>query len=55
MAMGVIATVDQWVGVKTLRLGEASVIGNMEYSKLTHAAIFGYALFSEIPDFYTLV
>jgi len=54
LAMGVLATVGQWVGVKALRLGEASVVGNMEYSKLIYAAILGYVLFGEIPDAYTL-
>lgn len=55
IAMGVLATIGQWVGVKALRLGEASVVGNMEYSKLIYAAILGYTLFGEIPDVYTLV
>ncbi len=55
LAMGVLATVGQWVGVKALRLGEASVIGNMEYTKLVYAAILGYLLFGEVPDFYTVI
>jgi len=55
LAMGILATIGQWIGVKALRLGEASVVGNMEYSKLIYAAILGYALFSEIPDAYTLI
>jgi len=54
VSMGVVATLGQWVGVKSLRLGEASVVGNMEYSKLIYAAILGYALFDEVPDVYTL-
>ncbi|MEP1206790.1 MAG: DMT family transporter [Rhizobiaceae bacterium] len=55
LSMGVLATMGQWVGVKALRLGEVSVIGNMEYSKLIYAALLGYLLFSEIPDAYTLL
>ncbi|VAW22689.1 Permease of the drug/metabolite transporter (DMT) superfamily [hydrothermal vent metagenome] len=55
LAMGVLATIGQWVGIKALRIGEASVISNMEYSKLIYAAILGYALFGEIPDIYTWV
>ena len=27
LAMGILATIGQWVGVKALRLGEASVVG----------------------------
>ncbi|AZV79040.1 DMT family transporter [Parasedimentitalea marina] len=55
LAMGGLATVGQWVGINALRLGEASVIGNMEYSKLIYAAILGYAVFGEMPDIYTVL
>jgi len=55
LAMGGLATVGQWVRINALRLGEASVIGNMEYSKLIYAAILGYAVFGEMPDVYTVL
>lgn len=55
LAMGVLATVGQWVGVRALRLGEASIIGNIQYTQLIYATILGYALFDEIPDAYTLI
>ena len=55
LAMGVIAAAANWIGVKALRLGEASVIGNIQYMQLAYAAILGFALFSEIPDIYTIV
>ncbi|WP_238321690.1 DMT family transporter [Halocynthiibacter namhaensis] len=55
LAMGGIATLGQWIGVKALRMGEASVIGNVEYVKLIWAAGFGYVLFGEVPDAYALV
>ena len=55
MAMGVIATVANWVGVKALRLGEASVIGNIQYTQLVYAAILGIFLFDEVPDIYTII
>jgi drug/metabolite transporter (DMT)-like permease len=54
LAMGVLATVGQWVGVKALRLGEASVIGNIQYMQLIYAAILGYFVFNEVPDIYTI-
>ena len=54
LSMGVVATTGQWVGIKALRLGEASFIGNIQYTQLVYAAIFGYVFFSEIPDIYTL-
>ncbi|MFT5000713.1 MAG: drug/metabolite transporter (DMT)-like permease [Planctomycetota bacterium] len=53
--MGILATVGQWVGVKALKLGEASVVGNMEYTKLIYAGLFGFVLFSEVPDVYKLI
>ncbi|WP_193171352.1 DMT family transporter [Nisaea nitritireducens] len=53
-AIGLVAVAGQWLAVKALRLGEASVVGNIEYTKLLYAAGFGYILFSEIPDPYTL-
>lgn len=55
LAMGVLATLGQWVGVKALRLGEVSLVSNMEYTKLIYAALLGYVLFSEIPDAYTVL
>lgn len=54
MAMGVLATLGQWIGVRALRLGEASVIGNIEYTKLIYAAVLGVVIFAEIPDAYTM-
>ncbi|MCP5088515.1 MAG: DMT family transporter [Rhodobacteraceae bacterium] len=54
LAMAVVATVGQWVGVKALRLGEASIVGNIEYTNLIYAAIFGFFLFGEVPDVYTI-
>ena len=55
LAMGVIATAANWIGVKALRLGEASVVGSIEYTQLVYAAILGFLLFGEVPDIYTLV
>lgn len=55
LAMGVLATIGQWAGVKALRLGEASVIGNIQYTQSIYATILGYAVFGEIPDSYTLI
>ncbi len=55
VSMGIIATIANWVGVKALRLGEASVVGNIQYMQLIYAAILGFFLFDEIPDKYTIV
>ncbi|MTI16208.1 DMT family transporter [Rhodobacteraceae bacterium RKSG542] len=55
LGMGIIATAGQWVGIKALRKGEASVIGTIEYTKIVYAAILGFILFGEIPDGYTVI
>lgn len=55
LGMGALSSVGQWIGVKALRLGEASVVTNIQYMKLIYAAILGYILFLEIPDSYTLI
>lgn len=54
LSMGVLASAGQWVGVRALRLGEASVIGPVHYTQLVHAALLGLVLFGEIPDGATL-
>ncbi len=55
LSMGVLATIGQWAGVRALRLGEASVIGNLEYMKLIYAGLVGYLLFGERPDGATIL
>jgi len=55
LLMGVVAAVGQWLGVRALRLGEASVVGNAQYMQLVYAAILGFVLFAEVPDRYTIV
>jgi drug/metabolite transporter (DMT)-like permease len=55
LAMGVVAAAANWAGVKALRLGEASVVGNIHYMQLIYAAILGLFLFNEVPDIYTIL
>lgn len=55
LAMGAIAAGGQWLGVRALRLGEASVIGNIQYMQLIYAALLGFFVFAEIPDRYTII
>lgn len=54
LTMGALSAVGQWVGVRALRLGEAVVIGPIEYTKLIYAALIGYLVFAEVPDVWTL-
>jgi len=50
-----LATLAQWFGVRVMRLGEASVIGNVDYTQLIWAAIIGYLVWQDFPDAYTLI
>lgn len=52
--MGIPAAIANWAGIKALQLGEASVVGNIEYTKIVYAAILGYLLFGEKLDAYTI-
>lgn len=54
-ALALFATLGQWIGIKAIRLGEASVIGTVEYMKLIYAAILGFVLFTEVPDTFTVI
>jgi drug/metabolite transporter (DMT)-like permease len=55
LSMGAVATAGQWSGVQALRTGEASFVGNIQYSQIVYSTIFGYVFFSEMPDAYTFV
>jgi len=54
LLMGVVAALGQWTGIKALRLGEASVVGNVKYVSLIYAVLLGIVFFGEVPDRYTL-
>ena len=41
--------------VKGFSLGEASVVGPLEYTRLIYASLIGYFLFAEIPSGWTLL
>lgn len=55
VAIGIVATIAQWTGIKALREGEASIISSIAYMQLIYASLLGYLLFSEIPDSFTLI
>ena len=50
LAMGSLVTLGQWVGVNALHLGEASVIGNIQYMQLIYEEILGYVQFWRNPE-----
>jgi drug/metabolite transporter (DMT)-like permease len=55
LGIGILATVSQWMGIKALRLGEASLISSIGYFQLIYATLLGFLLFSELPDALTLL
>ena len=45
----------RWYYVRAYSIGEANAIGPIEYVRLIYAGLFGYFLFGEIVDIWTLV
>ena len=54
-AIGLLTSIGMVAFVRGFAVGEASVIGPMEYTRLIYSAILGYLFFFEIPDPYTIL
>ena len=54
VGIGVIATLAQWLGIRALRLGEASIISSIKYTELVFAGILGWLMFADVLDVPTL-
>ncbi len=54
LAIGLVSTAGQWMGIRALRAGDAGLVAGLDYLSLVHAAILGLVFFSEIPDPLTL-
>ncbi len=54
-AIGLLTTIGMVAFVRGFAVGEASVIGPMEYTRLIYAAVLGFLFFAEIPDPYTIM
>ncbi|WP_205452061.1 DMT family transporter [Sphingobium estronivorans] len=52
--LGVLATVQQAFFVKGIQLGDAAIMGSMDYSRLLFGAVAGYWLYHEVPGPWTL-
>jgi drug/metabolite transporter (DMT)-like permease len=52
--LGLLTTIGMVAFVRGFAVGEASVIGPMEYTRLIYAAVLGFLFFAEIPDPYTI-
>jgi drug/metabolite transporter (DMT)-like permease len=53
--IGLLTTIAMVCFVRGLTVGEASIVGPMEYTRLIYAAILGYLLFAEVPVIWTWV
>ena len=52
--IGALTAIAMACFVKGFSLGEASVIGPLEYTRLIHASLIGFFLFAETPSVWTL-
>ncbi|MAM67508.1 MAG: hypothetical protein CMM12_01995, partial [Rhodospirillaceae bacterium] len=55
LAIGVLTAVGMIGFIRGFAVGEASVIGPTEYIRLIFAAAFGFMIFGETPDIWTIV
>ena len=52
-AIGLTSTTGHWIVVAAFRHADASVLAPYTYGQLLWVSIFGYFLFSEVPDLWT--
>ena len=50
-----LATLAQWLLIKALSLGEASLLAPVGYIALIFATLWGYLLFGDLPDQWTVI
>lgn len=55
VGVGLLTTLGMIAFVRGFAIGEASVIGPMEYTRLVYAALLGLLIFGEIPDIWTIL
>ena len=54
-ALSVMATLAQWLLIKALSLGEASLLAPIGYIALIFATLWGFLLFGDLPDQWTVI
>jgi drug/metabolite transporter (DMT)-like permease len=54
-ALSVMATSAQWLLIKALSLGEASLLAPIGYVALIFATLWGFLLFGDLPDQWTVI
>lgn len=55
IGIGIISYGAQYLNILAYKFGEASVMASLDYMRLIYSIIFGYFLFSDLPDFWTLL
>lgn len=55
LIIGLLATVGHLLLIKSLSLGEASLLAPFTYASLLFSTIWGLVLFNKFPDFWTIV
>jgi drug/metabolite transporter (DMT)-like permease len=55
IGIGIASTTGQWIVVLAFRYADASVLAPFSYCQLVWATIFGFIIFGEIPDLWTVV
>ena len=53
--VGVMTTIAMFCFVRGFAIGEASILGPMEYIRLVYATALGYVFFAEVPGPWTWV
>jgi drug/metabolite transporter (DMT)-like permease len=54
VGIAVAATLGQWMALRAYRAAEASAVVPFDYLRLVFAILFGWAIFAEVPDRWTL-
>ena len=55
VVLSVMATLAQWLLIKALSLGEASLLAPIGYIALIFATLWGFLLFDDLPDQWTVI
>ena len=55
LLVGVASTTGQWIVVLAFRYADASVLAPFSYVQLLWVSIFGFLIFREVPDAWTIV
>lgn len=55
LGIGITSLFGQWCNIRAFRVGEATAISSLDYTRLVYATVFGAIFFSEWPTFETFL